>query len=239
LALPEDEVTPEAVKAKLDAHKAEWDAKSKPEHSQVTNKDTTLSPQSSEAAAGTTYRPTHASGEWTEYPNAPEGVHKPGEAESDIEMERRGVGAPETKLPNPEDEATSFNPEAFQTRTSDVKVTPLSERPNKTILTVKVDGERAGQMSLTPAPELGKDAMEISTSQLGEAFRGKGHGTEMYRKVIAYAKDKGIKTIYSDDAVSTKADNVWQSLVRKGEAKWDSSVKRYKVTISPLGKIKS
>jgi predicted GNAT family acetyltransferase len=373
---------------------------------EVTSKDTTLSPQSSEAAAGKTYRPTHASGEWTEYPNAPEGVHKPGEAESDIEMARRGADVPEkakaykdmtpeeqealaakgqsgasgkkeelptgdalikkygeasgdpahtafilpdgrgvaqpggaihdemlggkaTDVPAPREhfldsggirvryrqggiggretsislpkdgiteeqleylkkmapqmgsgtvmletnkggrpavqidygkaseqlesklrdlvpikkEENGLPPLAEQHLTPEekegIKVTPLSERPNKTILTVKVDGERAGQMSLTPAPELGKDAMEISTSQLGEAFRGKGHGTEMYRKVIAYAKDKGIKTIYSDDAVSTKADNVWQSLVRKGEAKWDSSVKRYKVTISPLGKIKS
>ncbi len=132
---------------------------------------------------------------------------------------------------------TSFNPETFKTRTSDVKVTPLSERPSKTILSVKVDGERAGQLSMTPMPDLGKDAMEISTSQLGEAFRGKGHGTEMYKQAIEYAKSKGVKTLYSDDQVSTKADNVWQSLVRKGDAKWDSSTKRYKITISPLGKV--
>lgn len=136
-----------------------------------------------------------------------------------------------------EDEATEFNPEKFKTGTGDVAVSPLSERSGKTILSVKVDGERAGQLSLTPMPDLGKDAVEISTSQLGEAYRGKGHGTEMYRKVIAYAKDKGIKTIYSDDQVSTKADNVWQSLVRKGEAKWDSDVKRYKISVSPMKKI--
>jgi hypothetical protein len=50
LALPEDEVTPEAVKAKLEEHKTAWDKA---------------------AAAGKTTKPEHASGEWTEYPNEP------------------------------------------------------------------------------------------------------------------------------------------------------------------------
>ena len=158
--------------------------------------------------------------------------------------EARGKGAipaPKTGLLNfgepGENEATSFNPDQFKTETSDVKVTPLSERPSKTILSVKVDGERAGQMSLSPVPELGKDAMEVSTSQLGTAFRGQGHGSEMYKQAIEYAKSKGVRALYSDDQVSTKADNVWQSLVRKGTAKWDSTAKRYKIDISPLGKI--
>jgi predicted GNAT family acetyltransferase len=146
------------------------------------------------------------------------------------EPENEGAGS---------DEATSFNTKDLETGKGDVKVTPLSERPNKTILSVKVDGERAGQMSLTPTPDLAPDSMEVSTSQLGEAYRGKGHGSEMYRQAVDYARSKGVKTLYSDDQVSTKADNVWQSLVRKGEAKWDSSVGRYKISVTALGRIKT
>jgi hypothetical protein len=138
-----------------------------------------------------------------------------------------------------EDETTEFNPDQFRTQTEEspsVKVTPLSERPQKTILSVKVDGEKAGQMSMTPVPELGKDAMEISTSQLNPAFRSKGHGTEMYKQAIDYARSKGVRTLYSDNQVSIKAENVWQSLVRDGDATWDNASKRYKIKITPLGK---
>jgi predicted GNAT family acetyltransferase len=113
---------------------------------------------------------------------------------------------------------------------SKVKLTHLSERGGKSILSIKVDGERAGQISMTRLPNLGKNAVEVSTSQLKPEFRGKGHGTPAYEQAIQYARDKGYSDIYSDDSVSMKAENVWKSLEKKGEAKWDGKLKRYKIS---------
>jgi predicted GNAT family acetyltransferase len=129
-----------------------------------------------------------------------------------------------------EDEGTKFNPNDFSAE-SPVKLTPLSERGRKSILSVKVDGERAGQISMTRMPELGKNAAEMSTAQLKEEFRGKGLGKYSYESALDYAKDKGYDTVYSDDQVSDAAKNVWKSLERQGKASWDGKLKRYKVKL--------
>ena len=127
----------------------------------------------------------------------------------------------------------------------EMNVTPLSERPEKTILSAKLGDRAIGQMSLTPMPELGEGAAEVSTSQIKSAFQGKGYGSDMYKQAIDYAREKGLQTLYSDDQVSTKADNVWQSLERKGIAAWDDASGRYKIDLTqeapampkPLGDI--
>jgi len=124
------------------------------------------------------------------------------------------------------DEGTEFNPETFNE--SPVKLKPLSERGGKSILSIKVDGKSAGQISMTRMSDLGKNAAEMSTAQLKPEFQGKGHGVEAYRQALDYAKDKGYDTVYSDDQVSDKAQNVWKSLVRSGDAVWDGKLKRFK-----------
>lgn len=134
----------------------------------------------------------------------------------------------------PEAKDTSFNPnEMEEAEKPDVKVLELSNRPEKKILSIKIGGERAGQFSLTPTPELGEGSMEVSTSQLKKEFQGEGHGTEAYRQAIDYAKKQGVKTLYSDDQVSTKANNVWKSLLEKGEAEWDVDKSRYRIDLEP------
>ena len=80
--------------------------------------------------------------------------------------------------------------------------------------------------------------MEISTSQLKEEFQGKGHGSEAYRQAIDYAKKEGVKTLYSDDQVSTKANRVWKSLVDKGTAEWDADKSRYRIDLEPNHRMK-
>jgi GNAT superfamily N-acetyltransferase len=112
-----------------------------------------------------------------------------------------------------------------------VNVAPMSERPGRAILGIKVNGVRAGQMSISPVPELGNGAVEMSTSQLGADFQGKGHGTEAYNQAIDYAKSKGAKTIFSDDQVKPGAANVWESLAKKGVAVWDPVVNRYRIKL--------
>ena len=113
-----------------------------------------------------------------------------------------------------------------------VSVAALSERPGKTILSIKVNGVRAGRMSLTPMPELGDGAVEISTSQLDKSFRGKGNGTAAYQQAIEYARSKGVKTLFSDNQVKPGAANVWDSMVQKGQAVWDTATQRYKIDLA-------
>ena len=113
-----------------------------------------------------------------------------------------------------------------------VSVAALSERPGKTILGIKVNGVRAGRMSLTPMPELGDGAVEISTSQLDKNFQGKGNGTAAYQQAIEYARSKGVKTLFSDDQVKPGAANVWDSMVQKGQAVWDTATQRYKIDLA-------
>ena len=114
-----------------------------------------------------------------------------------------------------------------------VSVSELSDRPEKKIVSINVDGQRAGQMSLTPMPELGDGAMEVSTAQLKPEFQGKGHGSAAYQQAIEYAKSKGANALYSDDQVSAKADRVWESLVNRGVATKDAATGRYKIDLSP------
>lgn len=120
------------------------------------------------------------------------------------------------------------------------KLVPLSETPQKTILSLK-SGDNPialGQVSLTPMDEkLGPGSMEVSTSQIKPSFQGKGYGGQLYRKLINYAKDSGVSTLYSDDQVSDQAKNVWESLkkdfpVEQVTAPDGSS--RYKIDLSQV-----
>lgn len=137
------------------------------------------------------------------------------------------------KSPTPAEDTAFFNKKEAEQAKPGVSVSEMSDRPEKKVLSIKVDGARAGQMSLTPAPELGEGAMEVSTAQLKPEFQGKGHGSAAYQQAIEYAKSKGANALYSDDQVSTKANRVWQSLVDRGVATVDQASGRYKIDLSP------
>jgi hypothetical protein len=135
------------------------------------------------------------------------------------------------RVPTPEEDTAFFNKK--EAEANKVSVDELSDRPDKKIVSIKVGGKRAGQISLTPMPDLGDGAMEVSTAQLKPEFQGKGHGTEAYKQVIDYAREKGANSLYSDDQVSPQADRVWQSLKDRGIATADQTTGRYKIDLSP------
>lgn len=115
-----------------------------------------------------------------------------------------------------------------------VKLVPLSERPGAagSVLSVKLkDGTAAGVVALRPNTDLGKGAWEVSTSYLKPEFRGKRFGSAAYQQMVDYAKQKGATALFSDDRVSPGAANVWDSMVKRGEAVWDPVASRYRVDL--------
>ena len=115
-----------------------------------------------------------------------------------------------------------------------VKLVPLSERPGAagSVLSVKLkDGTAAGEVALRPNTDLGKGAWEVSTSYLKPEFRGKGFGNAAYQQMVDYAKQKGATALFSDDKVAPGAANVWDSMVKRGEAVWDPVASRYRVDL--------
>lgn len=91
----------------------------------------------------------------------------------------------------------------------------LSDRPERTILSLKSGQQRLGQMSLSPVNHLRQGALEISTSQIRSEFQGHGFGKEIYNQAIEHARAKGATAIFSDDQVSESAHRVWKSLARE------------------------
>jgi GNAT superfamily N-acetyltransferase len=113
------------------------------------------------------------------------------------------------------DEATPGQLMLSQLDSSRPTLSVLSDRPDRMILSLKSEGQRLGQMSLSPVNHLRQGAMEISTSQIRKEFQGSGFGKEIYNQAIEHAKRKGATAIFSDDQVSESAHRVWKSLSRE------------------------
>lgn len=95
------------------------------------------------------------------------------------------------------------------------KLSVLSDRPERMILSLKSGEQRLGQMSLSPVNHLRQGAMEISTSQIRKEFQGAGFGKEIYNQAIEHARGRGATALFSDDQVSESARRVWASLAKE------------------------
>ena len=78
------------------------------------------------------------------------------------------------------------------------------------LVTMKVDNLEVGTATVR-----GGDTLQINHVQLPENLQGQGIGTALYKSLIKYAQDNGLKVV-SDTQVSEAAAGVWKKLSDEG-----------------------
>ena len=102
------------------------------------------------------------------------------------------------------DNAGGFKSNAHASR---VKIKADLETPE--IISMKVDDSEVGTASISG------DTLQIVNIDLPSNMRGQGIGTAVYKALIKYAEDNGLKVV-SDTRVSESAAGVWKNLSDEG-----------------------